>query len=265
MTETKVASGLFPVVWKSFYSSRLYHEVAHQWRGPALMVLFAVVVLCSVPSFFSFRDLSGSLLREAEFVAEQLPTITIKDGVASLDGDQPRILKNSQGQPVAILDTTGKIKSLEGQEAAVLLTAHTLVVKGGPEYPLSKDESVSLSPADVRQLVQSASQWLPFAGTIFVILMGFVGRALQALVFAAAGLLLVRRHRVALSFWALYRLAVVALIPLMVFQAMLPAEDETAFGWWLIGLFLTFGYLSFGIRSAINPLQEYPSDFPDEE
>lgn len=116
----------FQAIILSFYSSKLYIDVAKRWKGIGLRYLFIASVLLTIP--FGIR---GTLLYNAYFKQELvepiklIPSLLVKEGNVQSDKPMPWEIKNKQGRVKVIIDTSGKYKTLNEDsmpEVRVLIT-----------------------------------------------------------------------------------------------------------------------------------------------
>ncbi|MBA2656254.1 MAG: DUF1189 family protein [Tatlockia sp.] len=124
-------------LYRSFFDSRLYVDVAKRWKGFGFIYLFLLIALLSLP--FSLRVLAEfNTFFNKEIVQPMLglPTLYMQNGKVSINQPMPYIVKNSSGQAVAIVDTTGKISTLDGTypNLNILVTQDKLFLR----YPMPK-------------------------------------------------------------------------------------------------------------------------------
>src|SRR5206468_1472605 len=101
----------FSGLWRApLFSAAFYRDVAVNWRGIAarylllLMMLTWLVVLIQASIQFS-----KAIDHDIDPLFKDFPKITITNGVASSDVEQPYVLKDDQGRPLFVFDTTGKV------------------------------------------------------------------------------------------------------------------------------------------------------------
>ncbi|HEV8375196.1 MAG TPA: DUF1189 family protein, partial [Candidatus Polarisedimenticolia bacterium] len=82
--------GIFHPLALSFFSRSLYRDVAENWRGTGFLYLLLLLALCWIPPIVKFhRMTSGVLLTLGPAVLEQVPTVRIRGGEASIQEPQP--------------------------------------------------------------------------------------------------------------------------------------------------------------------------------
>lgn len=92
----------------SFYSKPFYQEVAVSWRGAAYAYLLLVLAICWLPFLAEvYGNWSRFMGGHAERLLEQIPAVSISNGVVASDVPQPHYIHSAEtGQVFAILDTT---------------------------------------------------------------------------------------------------------------------------------------------------------------
>lgn len=93
-------------IYKSFYSARLYVDVAKRWRGYGLKYLLLVLALVVIP--LSLRLLFQThdyIYDELLYPFQKLPTIYVQKGEVSINKPVPYFIKNKDNQVVGLVDT----------------------------------------------------------------------------------------------------------------------------------------------------------------
>lgn len=242
----------------AFFSRSLYRDVALRWQGVAFGYLLLLLALCWIPgairihrSFASFVD------EEAPLVIEQIPEITIIDGQAFIDQPQPYTIYDPEtGEALLVIDTTGTITSLEQTDARGLVTARQAIIQKNAietrSFSFESVERYTLDQQKIYRWLDIAKSW---AGPVLYplcVLGSYAYRIVQALIYAAIGLLLVSLCKGKLPFEALLRLSVVAITPAIIIGTLLDAaaiELPLAGLWFFL---LAIGYLLFGIRATVS-------------
>ena len=101
-------------LYHSFFNSRLYVDVGKRWRGFGILYLLLLMFVVTLP--FSIRvshDFQKFFMEDLVQPLQQLPMLYIQNGIVTLDKPMPYIIKNKSGQAVAIVDTTGKINTID--------------------------------------------------------------------------------------------------------------------------------------------------------
>lgn len=249
---------VFHVPVLAFFSKELYRDVALRWKGTAFGYLLLLLVVCWVPGMINVHEgVAEFVTSEAPKIVSQIPVVTIVDGQASIDEPQPYyIMDPDSGNVLVVIDTTGAITSLEETKAQALVT------RTGAIYRKSAVETRTFSFSEIDHFVLTRDRiygWLDvgkrYAAPVlypFCVLGSFVFRILQALLYAAIGLLIARILKTDRSYDDLLRLAVVAVTPVIIAGTLLDLAGIVLpfAGLWFF--LVAMGYLTFGIRAAAS-------------
>jgi hypothetical protein len=244
----------------AFYSKSLYRDIAVNWStGFCFLYLLSLLALYWIPGMIRMdADLSTYIEDEAPKFVNQLPSIVISKGQASIDGPQPSIIKYPEkGDAVMIVDTTGQITSLENSSAIILVTKTQLFIKdslqGTRILNLSELGDMTIDKALVYDWLEVFSEWFAILVYPFALLFSFAFRSAQVLIYALIGMLFSQVIRVGLNYQALMRLAAIALTPVIIFNALMIFFKIPIPSPWLINAIITTGYLIFAIRACSSP------------
>jgi hypothetical protein len=160
-------------------------------------------------------------------------------------------------QLFAVIDTTGKITSLGQTDAPLLLTTSRLAVRLSPgdirTIDLRPIASLEIDQLTVSQWLLDIQKWSPYI--LFPLALGFsfIFRSLQAVLYGGLGMALAALHKTPLTFGAAVSVAIMAMTPVILLDALLTLTDIYLPLWGLVSFLLAVGYLVFGIRSAVRP------------
>ena len=242
----------------AFYSAPLYRSVAREWRGFAIPYLLALLFFCwFLQAIGVFVRLSG-VGDDPDFLAflDQVPPITIEDGVVAADVTQPYFMTDESSPGVFfIIDTTGEITRLDDEiTEGVLLTRDHLYVKrelqGLQEIDLSQVQSFYLDRERIRGWVGPFAFAMALATFLFMPFFALAYRLALALFLSVVGQAGARGLRAPLDWRACFRLAVVAMSPGLLIATLVPLLVPGAFlgaGWALAFGALHLGYLTFAL------------------
>lgn len=112
-------------IYLAFYSSRFYVDVAKRWRGYGVLYLLLVVAIALIP--LSARVIvyfNNYFDEQLVLPLKKLPPLYIQNGKVEFDKPMPYRIKNSAGETVAIIDTTGEVKEIDASypELTLLIT-----------------------------------------------------------------------------------------------------------------------------------------------
>jgi len=254
--------GLPQAFYMSFYSSDLYRDIGRNWRGIGWLYLFLLVALVCVPGIIKIHiGFSGWLERDAAKVVNQIPPITIRNGEVSTNVETPYVIpmpkdadtKADEPRNLAVIDLTGKHKSLEEADAAVFVTKKTLSVRKSRtevrSYDLSQVEQFSLDSNRVKGWLETAKYLMAPVFYVFLVVFVFIYRAVQGLIYAAIGLIFVNSLKVRLEYQVLIRLAAIAVTPVVVVNELADGFGVRVPYWPLICFVTAMGYLFFAVRA----------------
>ncbi|MBI1797008.1 MAG: DUF1189 family protein [Candidatus Eisenbacteria bacterium] len=251
----------------AYFARDVYRDAARNRRGVGMLftlLLAAIVTLLAVLRI-AFA-LSGFAAGEAPRIIAQLPTITVDHGRVAIDRPSPVTIHDPRtGAPIAVIDTSGAVPSLEGSEAWLLLTRDRLIYRksaaetrvfelaGVPHFVLDRDRAT--------RWVRGATMWGPWIAMPFILVAMLVARLIQQLL-AALAVLLVGRGA-ALDFAAAMRLGVLAIAPATITLdlAGFAGLKVPASGW--LWCAITVGYVLFAVAACRTPAPAGPIDSPD--
>lgn len=146
-------------LYMSFYSRRLYVDVAKRWRGYGIKYFFLLMMIATIP--FSTRliiDFTEYYNQQLILPIESLPSLTVQKGKVLFDKPMPYLVKNKQNEVMAIIDTTGVIKKIDGAypKASILITKEKIYFRP-PAFSLFFSDSPMQLP-DTQILSQDISK-----------------------------------------------------------------------------------------------------------
>lgn len=177
----------------SFYSRKLYRDVARNWGGTAFLYLLLIVALSmAVCTYLTQVYLNQMYVKVTDTFVAQIPVMTVKDGKISTPEKRPYLIKDANNKEVvAIIDTTGKYKSLEKSKTPLLIT-ETEIISQPKDNQVRIDkipENVNFvfAPVVVNEYIKGTFgfAWI-FIFPLYVLLM-YLYRVIQALIYAVFG------------------------------------------------------------------------------
>jgi hypothetical protein len=255
----------------SFFSKELYIDVGQNWKGVNFLYLLLLLAVCLIPTMINLhRGISNFVNNEAPAIVNQVPEITITDGQVSIKETQPYYIKDPDSdEPLAIIDTTGQIESLEDTDAFFLLTGNKVIIKESKfenrTYDLSNVKAFAVDSERITGWLGIGRKFLTVVIYPFALLGSYLFRIVQALIYAAIGLLFALWCKITLSYATLLRLAVVAMTPCLLAKTIFGLADIHLPYATLIFLVITLAYLFFAVKanSEIILIQEEAKD-PEE-
>ena len=240
----------------SFFSKDLYRDVGLNWKGLCFAYLLLILAVCWIPAILRINTgFAGFVKNDAPAVVEQIPEITITDGQVSIDEPQPYYIKiPDTNDIIGVVDTTGSIESPQDANAFFLLTKTSIIMKQSNfetrTYDLSQVKSFTVSGDGIIKLLHIIKKFLFIILYPIALLSSYVYRIIQALIFAAIGLLFASMCKVSLSYGALLRLAVVAMTPCMIVKTVFSLVGVYFPCIGLLYIVITLAYLYFAVYTC---------------
>ncbi|MFC1738707.1 DUF1189 domain-containing protein [Planctomycetota bacterium] len=241
----------------SFYSKELYRDVGLNWKGAGFAYLLLLLAVCWVPVMINVHMVFSDFVNNAApAVVEQVPRITIADGEVSIEEPQPYYIKLPDSNDVlAVIDTAGEIESLEDVEdtnAILLLTKNKVIMRqSGLEtrtYDLSEVKKFAFGGDDIMGWLRIFGKFFAIAAYPFALICSYVYRIIQALIYAAIGLLFASVCKVKLPYNALLRLAIAAVTPCIIVGTIL--DITGIYVPWPLYPLVALGYLFYGVKAT---------------
>ncbi|MGB1799613.1 MAG: DUF1189 domain-containing protein [Gammaproteobacteria bacterium] len=255
---------IFQIPLLSFYSTDLYRDMALNKKGIGFGYLFLLLAFCWLIIIFALDNKIDVYLDEhSPALLNQIPEITIQNGMASIRESQPYYIDDPEtGRPLAVIDTTGTINSLEQTEAVVLLTKNKVT------FEKSKMETRTFELSEVGDMVIDSSllsTWVEAAKSYMAVIMypfalagSFLYRIIQMLIYAAIGLVFASMLKVEPDYSQLLRLSVVAATPAILINTFLwvAGINIPMVGLIFFGMSMVYLYLGIKATIEIEPEQE---------
>jgi len=96
-------------LYRSFYSSSLYVDVAKRWPGFGITYLIFIVAILSMPfSYYYAKSTLENFNKNILPVISKVPQLVLKNGQFHCDCEMPYLIKNKEGKVALVIDTSGK-------------------------------------------------------------------------------------------------------------------------------------------------------------
>lgn len=238
----------------------VFANVARQKLRRTFVYLLLLVLLSVASATTVWMLRLRDAVRWLEPHLDEIPTITIRNGQASADVEQPwvkRLGTDDHGHDVvAIIDTTGARQDFLPNEVGVFLKRREVVVKQASDelrvIPLSRFPDTTVGPDIVRGWIATAMRRAPFYLAAFFAVWYLFAKIMQALVLVLFAL----GAGGSLRFGQLFTIAVYALTPAVILDSALPLTRLHLPAFWLVYGALGVVYAILGARRASTP----PSD-----
>ena len=248
--------GMFHALYMSFFSQDFYRDVDTHWKGTGFAYLLLLLTICWIPGIIQLHVSFGDYVEnDAPVLIEQLPTITIVKGEASVDVAQPYEITDPDSDKVmALIDTTGKTVSLEGTDARVLLTKTEVIYKKNSietrNYSLQDIDAFVLDQEKVSGWLAILRKYIAVVSFPFAVLGSFAFRVVQVLIYAAIGILFARMCKTDRPYQTLIRLSVMAVTPVIIVSTVFDMLGIKVPFHGLVYFIVAMGYLYFAIYSV---------------
>ncbi len=255
----------------SFFSGDLYRDVAKNWHGIGFLYLF--VVLSLVWALWVARicvPLVVTAQEQLPYFIGQWPTLTIKAGHLKIDKPCPHKIKDKKGVTIIVFDTTGKYKTPQEAETALLFTETEVVPSAGQDYgpgtpsatplPLSSMPDAVIGAAELQQMIMMATTvglpaFLFFFCGLFVLFI----HMLQALIYGLITYITSSILEFKLTYGTAVRTAVIAMTPAILISAVISLVDmsgKLAVVWGGLSIFCVIGYIVFACKSIAGQARQ---------
>lgn len=245
-------------IYMSFYSKKLYRDVANNWGAKTFLYLFLVVALSWIAFVWQLQTtLNLAYQKDSERIVEQIPVITIKDGKLSTPENRPYIITTPDSKErIAVIDTSGTYTTIEQANAGILITETEMITQPKPEETRNNQIPATLNAVIDPQVVNSYVQkYLGFVWIIFFIILTvcyYIYRIIQALLYAIIGKILSAIWQIPLAYDQILWITMVAVTPTIVLATILSFFNVTFPYQPLVYFLLSMAYLFYGIVSNKN-------------
>ncbi len=240
-------------LYMAFYSKALYRDIGQHWRGSGFLYILLLTAICCIPFVYQIELGIAGLANYSKPIVAQLPTITVKQGQVSIDHAEPYYIKApGSGRELAIIDTTGKVTSLEDTQAFVLLTKTQLIRKEDnieKKYTIAPNRNAVYTPELVSAFLEKLTLVIAIAIYPVMVILYFLEGIIEALFYSSVAKLFISTS---FSFQTLFRLAAVAMTPGFIIAALFDLINLHIPYRWVVYIPLAVGYLIFAIKANLE-------------
>jgi len=243
-------------IYMSFFSKSLYKDVSANWRGISFLYLFLLLALTWIPLMFKLQSgLNSFIIDEAPKLIKQVPKITISKGEVKTEVEMPYFINDTNGKPLMVIDTTGRINSLEETEteASALVTKNKFIIKKSAvetrTFDLSQIEELTIDQSAIYNIADAVRQWALIILYPLIALFSFIYRIIVALFYALIGLLFARTLKADLKYTGLISLSIIAMTPAIIISAAYNYLELRIPYWFLINFIISMSYLYFAVKA----------------
>lgn len=246
--------GMLQAIVMSFYSKKLYRDVAMNWGGFAFLYLLLITALSWVVFTYQAQvALTVFYAKASDAIVAQVPVMTFKDGKLSTPEKRPYIVKEPDSKDVfAVIDTSGKYKSLKDTDhAEVLITETEMITKPKPETTRIDQFPKSMNMVFKPEVVNDyAKKYLNYSWLLIfpvLVLITFIYRIIQSLVYAVIGRIFSAIGGLGVTYGQIFLITMVALTPTIVLCTVLNIFDVEFAHKGLLYFLVAMVYLFYGI------------------
>lgn len=243
---------IFEAIYLSFFSKKLYRDVASTWGGKAYLYALMIVSLSWIFSVYVMQEkISFWYARSSNALVDQLPIVSVKAGKISTPENRPYVVVVPETkETLMVIDTSGKYKSLADADTDYLITESSVITKDGDvtkvaQIPVSLNTTII--PVVINEHIKS---WINFVW-IFLLpalaLISFFWMVIKSLIYGVIGRLFSAITRSGLTLFQCMSLYCVAVTPSLFawtlfydFNILFPHRGLTLF-------VITIAYLFFAI------------------
>lgn len=214
--------GLLQAIYMSFYSRKLYRDVASHWGGYAFLYLLLLLALSMVYFTYEIQQVLNHMYVKVtdQFVA-QVPVLTIKNGKISTPEKRPYLIKDNDNKTViAVIDTTGKYKTLKDAKTDLLITEDKIISSPKPHETridtLPATVNYVFEPIVVNSYIKGVFSYTWVILYPLLVIAAFFYRVIQALIYAVIGKIFAAILGVKMSYAQTLQIALVAITPVIV-------------------------------------------------
>lgn len=244
-------------IYMSFYSRKLYRDVANNWGGGVVLYLFILLAICWAVMVFRYQPVIDRSFRQvADQVTPQVPEVKIQKGQASTPENRPYLIKDlDNGDVVAIIDTSDKYQSLNDTPSStrILLTKDAVFYMDGSNnirmQKIPNTLMLNVKPEIVKIKLLQFVGWSWLIIFPFLLFFSFIYRLAQSLVYAAIGKVFSALSNIPLTYAKILKISMIAVTPAIILSTILDWL-YVGFSFELLAFFvITMVYLFFGIKA----------------
>jgi len=240
----------------SFYSKKLYRDVGQNWRGVGFTYLLFLLALVWIPVIY----LWGVMFSEFKTVVypkiiEKVPEVQIKDGEVVLNKPMPYVISDEDTKkPFVVVDTTGKTTTLKEAGSKILITKNQVIMQKDQNqvetYTIPSNLNFAINQTILSKLLDDVAFWLLVLAYPVLVLLSFIYRIVQTLIYGAIGTLIFNKMiKAPLDYQAIVRLSVIAITPAVIISTISCLLFISFPFQWTLYFLLSILYLIYGIRA----------------
>jgi hypothetical protein len=205
-------------LFRATFDLGVFADVARQRTRRTLVYLLILVLLSTAAATLAITLALRKLAREIEPHLDKIPTVTIRNGRASANVEQPWVQvleREGDLDVVLIIDTTGTLDDFEKHQMGFFLKERQLLMKDKEQrtrsFDLAHVDDVVIGPDIVRGWIKKALYYAPFIVGVVAFVWYLFVKSLQALLLVLVGLIAASGRRRPLGFGQLFTISTYAL------------------------------------------------------
>jgi hypothetical protein len=244
---------LLQAIYMSFYSRKLYQDVAMNWGGKSFLYLLLILALSWIVSVCQIQQhLTVGFNQLTNEIVTQIPVLTINKGILSTPENHPYIITDPDShENIAIIDTSGKYTNLQQVKTGILITKTEIISQSHPNESkidkIPKELTITLVPQTIHHYLQSYIGYSWIFLFIILVLASYVYRIIQALLYAVIGKIFSIIANVPITYFQVIQITMVAVTPVIIIASVIDALDIKIQHNMLLCFTLAILYMFYGI------------------
>jgi len=237
----------------SFYSKKLYQDIALRWGGKSFLYLFMLLALSSLVWSLLLQHYALEAYQSfSTKIIPQIPVITLHDGKINTPEKRPYFIVDAEThKPFAVLDTTGKYTSLEQAQTPILITETQILIQSGPNetkiYKLTEPLNQTINPEAIKKFGDKYIHFLWIFVFPFIFIIFYLYRVLLALFYSLLGKMLCAFFKINLAYGQIVQMMLVAMTPVIIISDLQCILNISIRHEMLLYFLLDISYLFYGI------------------
>lgn len=251
---------IFQAVYLSFFSRKLYRDVASTWGGKAFLYAFFILALSWIGSIILIQQkISHGYVRYSSSLVEQMPVVTVTAGKVSTPEKKPYVITEpTSKETIIVIDTTGHYQTLAQANTDYLVTEDAIITKDGDTTKITK-LPVSLTHVFEPNIMnEHIKRWINYLWIVMLpglTLISFIGMLIKSIIYGIIGRVFSAMTGAGVSFFQCMGLYCVAATPALFVWTVISTSQYYFPHQGLVLFTLVLIYLFFGIL-ANKPAKE---------
>ena len=216
---------IFQAIYMSFYSRKLYQDVAKNWGGKAFFYLFVLLALSWIAQTYAIQSaLTLLYAHESDVFVAQFPALVVIKGKITTPENKPYLIKE-----------TGTNKLIAIIEVRI--------------YQLPSAFSATINPVTINGYVKSGIGFAWIFIFIFVMTFSFIFRLIQVLLYSIIGKIFSAITSSKVCYGTILQITIMAITPSIVLATIFDLLRCSLPHQHLVFFILSMFYMCYGIRA----------------